>query len=679
MRATLQTTAALLSGTTGFTVAFHPPGVPNASVNFGKRMFLLPLPPQEVLESESFQSKSGQRYLARLHHETAHVIFDAGLGAVAQEYRLTGVLANVDVEARALGVDLVGWERLVSALLDGRTEYKYAEYYIGVRPSFVDSIQAVIDDPTQFVELPDLVQVLSAGGESPEMGMFTALLARAGSMLAHGMAKSALEVLPSEDGDIELPRLNGVLRDGEIPARLVAVLLRMGCDVVTEGLTGPERIFARRVVEYVKKIQLLAQKPDGDSGEGDPRGEQTGGSEGDHGDPKGSGCGNLDVGKLMEELEETSRDEAAGRVQSGSGDEETSGEGTSGGEDQDAAEGSQEAQGGDDAESSETGEGQSDTGQDSEEDGWLSGIDLSDVGEASLEAPDEVTESAKTTAQRLEELINKILETGDSPQGGKAAGFSQKFKLYDKTREVETGGDPLVLQRARYVSSQIRKYLRSVTLTNRVYEQEEGTLDNDALVDIIYHGKRDVFEDEMEQVDVDPNNVAVVTLVDTSGSMHATVGERETQLGALLIGDVLNLIGVPFAYYVFASNLNHIKSFNGRWSARSGAVNTLYIGGNTNIGQSLGIVRAALMRRRERMKVLFLFSDGMAGDPRVAQTEITVLERNGVVVVPMGVCGGLRGLHFDRPIVQVGDLYEMADNIVEFFQRLWLPRTGGRL
>ncbi len=211
---------------------------------------------------------------------------------------------------------------------------------------------------------------------------------------------------------------------------------------------------------------------------------------------------------------------------------------------------------------------------------------------------------------------------------------------------LEEGGMDLVAFRAdanRYVGvikHKLTNSLRTMTLARHSYGHEEGDLDTDSLYSLATRSNNRVFMRKEPGIAMD---TAVAIAIDHSGSMNTRGKIKLAAECAITIGDVLNVLQVPIMVYGYSTMNTEFQSTPSdlgdyaRWGAlwlrtyaefdrpwRDGALKLCKAPQNTKSnsfdGESVLFGIRRLLARKEKRKLLFVFSDG-APDPGMGHKE----------------------------------------------------------
>lgn len=310
--------------------------------------------------------------------------------------------------------------------------------------------------------------------------------------------------------------------------------------------------------------------------------------------------------------------------------------------------GGQDDEEGDDEASGASGDDQDDEDAEGEDQDDSSGGD-GDSEDDTSDAPD----CLKSDFDPSEEDQENDAQVGDRQQQIRRAAKatcpqrSGQYLVYSTERDVldpVTGGDRTEMMRllndSRHITHVMRqKMMRNlIAVTNCRWEphQERGRINPRALHRVVTGTSKKVFRKRIEAPKFDTR---ALLMVDHSYSMKGRK-LRLASASALLFGEVLNQLGIPFAVYGFSTSTSHYegeriyrnasdedrrtftrwgglwigvyKAFEDDWNAsKHRCVN---MGRNqrhnTFDGESVRLGAQHLLRYPEKRRILFLFNDG---------------------------------------------------------------------
>ena len=179
------------------------------------------------------------------------------------------------------------------------------------------------------------------------------------------------------------------------------------------------------------------------------------------------------------------------------------------------------------------------------------------------------------------------------------------------------------------IKNRLSNSLRSLTRTRKIYNQEEGDLDQDALVSLCLRTNTNVFQQYSQALKLD---AAVAIAIDHSSSMGLANKIWLATQAAIVMGDSLSPLNIPFMVYGYSTHserkmptvgmepyarwgnlwIRNYCNFGRPW--REGALNLTQAPSNlqthTYDGEAVLYGIRQLLARKEKRKILFVLSDG---------------------------------------------------------------------
>jgi len=295
-------------------------------------------------------------------------------------------------------------------------------------------------------------------------------------------------------------------------------------------------------------------------------------------------------------------------------------------------------------------------------------------GEESEEEPEEVTPAealralrnssptmsdpmAQTSEKRIQSMSRGA--TPKDPTGMASESYSVNPKAATQDRIEVPVSDPAatknlrrdVERHAATLSARLRTLLMARSVSRKTFDNDSGKLDRRSLYRLNRPGylpSRNIFT---KDISGEKHDVAVMVMLDCSGSMHSGKTSLAKQ-GVLLLGDTLKTLetlGVKFAVYGFTADTNwaeehgtamrerysreepvlhyRFKNWSENWAITSSRVGSGQTQMNNADADSVKWACSELMGQKASRRILYVLSDGAPAVAGKREDQVKELQR----------------------------------------------------
>ena len=160
---------------------------------------------------------------------------------------------------------------------------------------------------------------------------------------------------------------------------------------------------------------------------------------------------------------------------------------------------------------------------------------------------------------------------------------------------------------------------------------------------------------------------SVTILIDFSSSMKTWF--KKVRESVYILTEVLESLRLPFAIYGFSEKFWIIKHFPEKWSLETkGRLFSLQPFGMSPAGLAIDVAGSMTQRVSEKGKIMFVITDGLFDDRKLAKLAIKSIKKSGIVVIGISTCLDISDV-FPINIVETENLAEIWSR--DSFMRLY--------